>query len=135
MANMRGTNPGLQRHLQLIKEQLKILVFILKISQVLNVGNQFTVFFKMPRESNKAELPLGAKVLQHDLNKTESTLCLACSHSLIPSPVHRAWLILIHSSLLPSILRASHGFMHLWSAFCLPDTSEAWDLPKQRSQL
>lgn len=47
MANMRGTDPGFQGHLQLIKEQLKILVFILKFSQVLKVGNQFTVFFKM----------------------------------------------------------------------------------------
>ena len=33
MANMRGTDPGLQGHLQLIKEQLKILVFILKSPQ------------------------------------------------------------------------------------------------------
>lgn len=107
MANMRGTNPGLQGHLQLIKEQLKILVFILKISQVLNVGNQFTVFFKMPRESNKAELPLGAKVLQHDLNKTESTLCLACSPSLIPSPVHPASQSWIYASV-ECLLLARH---------------------------
>lgn len=100
---------------------MKILVLILKFSQVLKVGNQFTVFFKMSRESNKAELPLGAKVLQHDLKKTELTLHLACSF--------------IHSSLLPSILWASHGFRHLWSAFCLPDTSEAWDLPKEITAL
>lgn len=107
MANMRGTDPRLQGHLQLIKEQLKILVFILKISQVLNVGNQFTVFFKMPGGSNKAELPLGAKGLQHDLNKTERTLCLACSHSLIPSPVHPASQSWIHASV-ECLLLARH---------------------------
>lgn len=119
MANMWGTDLGLQKHLQLFKEKLKILLY----------------FENLP--SFKCWKPLQKILLKHRGSQTPPN-CLQvpqfCNMTSVKQNSHCAWLALIHSSLLPSILWARRGFMHLWSAFRLPDTSEARDLPKWRSQ-